>query len=98
MKTKETYEMVSQWASGLNANKAFDEITGLKLKYPWLKCDESLKFIEMMKKDLPSIVKIIRLQEMQNTYSELLINVNGYADEAIVKAAAVRLNISLDEL
>lgn len=89
------YEAVSQWASTLNAEKAHAEITALKAKYPWLKCDESLKLIERMKTDLPKIAKIVQLQEKQAAIQRKFIDVNQIADEAIVRAVAAKAGIQL---
>lgn len=87
------YEMVEQWASTLNATEAMNEITKLKLKYPWLKCDESFSFIEKMHNDLKKITSIIKLQEKQNAIHKRFIEVNQIADEAIVKAIQAQYNL-----
>jgi hypothetical protein len=89
------YEAVRQWASTVNATKAYEEINKLKLKYPWLKCDESFLFIEKMDRDLPKILNIILLQEKQNTIQERVMQVNNMADAAIIKAVAERLNVQI---
>lgn len=85
--------MVEQWASTLNATEAMNEITKLKLKYPWLKCDESFSFIEKMHNDLKKITSIIKLQEKQNAIHKRFIEVNQIADEAIVKAIQAQYNL-----
>lgn len=83
--------MVSQWASTLNAEKAYTEIYELKGKHMWLKCPESIEFITKMAQDLPKILNIIKLQEKQNTIlrheNQKLndyIRVNRMADELIL--------------
>lgn len=88
-------DLISQWSAGLNAEKALNEIKALKQKYPWLKCDETLKFVEKMNSDLPKIIQIVKLQETQNKLNEGIIHAHYYADEAIVRAAATRLGIEL---
>ncbi len=80
------YELVNQWAASLNCDKAFDEITKLKKKYPWLKCDESLKFIEKMNLDLTKIANVVKHQEKQNAMHRQFIEVSKIADESIVNA------------
>jgi hypothetical protein len=89
------YEAVNQWASTVSAEKAFSEISKLKEKYPWLKCDESLQFIQKMQKDLPKIVNIIKLQEKQNAIQERVMAVNHMADEAIINAITAQYGIKL---
>jgi hypothetical protein len=85
--------MVAQWAATLKADKAHSELSALKLKYPWLKCDESLQFLEQMKNDLPKITHIIRLQEKQNLIHRKYIEVNNLADKAIVEAVAAKYKL-----
>lgn len=82
----ENYKKVNQWASTLNSDKAKLEIDALILKYPWLKCAESLAFITKMQADLPKIMNIIKHQEKQNAIMRKVIEVNKYADEAIISA------------
>ena len=82
------YEKVAQWASTLRADEALNELQGLKLKYPWLRCDESLALLQRFAEDLPKIAHIVKLQEKQNAMHRKYIEVNGLADEAIVKAVA----------
>jgi hypothetical protein len=89
------YEAVRQWTATLNADKAYNEISELKKKYPWLKCDESFKLIAKMYTDLPKIANIIKLQEKQNAIHEKYIEVNQLADAAIVTAIASQYNIEL---
>jgi hypothetical protein len=78
--------MVAQWAATLKADKALNELKTLKLRFPWLKCDESLAFLEQMAGDLPKISNIVKLQEKQNLIHRKYIEVNKLADEAIVAA------------
>jgi hypothetical protein len=87
------YEMVAQWAATLKADKAHEELSKLKLRYPWLRCDESLAFLEQMKNDLPKITHIIRLQEKQNAIHRKYIEVNELADKAIVEAVAAKYGL-----
>jgi hypothetical protein len=89
----QNYEMVAQWASTLKVDKAHSELAALKLKFPWLKCDESLAFLERMKNDLPKITHIITLQEKQNAIHRKYIEVNNLADKAIVEAVAANYNL-----
>jgi predicted RNA-binding protein with EMAP domain len=87
------YEMVAQWAATLKVEKAHSELQALKLKFPWLKCDESLAFLEQMKTDLPKITHIVRLQEKQNAIHRKYIEVNNLADKAIVEAVAAKYGL-----
>lgn len=72
------------------------ELQAAKLKYPWLKVDEALKTLERLQKDLPSIVKIIVLQEKQNAIHRKFIEVNQMADTAIIEAITKKFNIDLN--
>jgi hypothetical protein len=87
------YELIEQWASTLNTNDAFNEITKLKLKYPWLKCDESFLLIEKIHRDLKKITEIIKIQEKQNAIHRKFVEVNQLADEAIIKAIQARYSL-----
>lgn len=89
------YEAVKQWTATLNADKAYEEISKLKLKYPWLKCDESFNLIAKMYMDLPKIANIIQFQEKQNAMHRKFVEVSRIADEAIVKAVAEKVGIQL---
>lgn len=89
------YEAVRQWAATLNADKAYAEITALKAKYPWLKCDESFKLIAKMYTDLPKIGNIVQLQEKQAAIQREFIRVNQLTDEAIIRAVADKAGIQL---
>lgn len=80
------YEIVHQWAAGVNMDKAYSEITGLKAKYPWLKCEETLTFMMKLSTGLPKIINIIKHQEKQNAIHREFIRVSQIADEAIVMA------------
>lgn len=98
----ENYEKVSQWAATVNIEKAFREIEALRLKYSWLRCDESFEFISRMHKELPKILKIIQLQEKQNAahrFSDAnlrgYIKANGLADEVIVDELKRRYNVDI---
>ncbi len=87
------YKKVEQWAAGLNSEKALTEIEALKVKYPWLKCDESFKLISMIAKDMSKIINIVKLQEKQNAMHRRFIEVSRTADEAIVPAIEALYNI-----
>lgn len=89
----QNYEKVDQWATGLNSDKALYEIEALKLKYPWLKCDESHKLILMIARDMPKIISIIKLQEKQNALHRRFVEVSRLADETIVPAIEALYNI-----
>lgn len=98
----ENYQSVNQWAAGLNAEAAMKEIETLRLKHPWLRCEESFDFIKSMHEDLPKILNIIKLQEKQNAvlrHSEEklrgYIQANKLADEVILDDIAKRFNIDL---
>ena len=98
----ENYHLVSQWASSLNADKAFKEILDLKAKYRWINCPESISFITKMYEDLPKILNIIKMQEKQNMVlrrsDENLrgyIHANGLADEVILDDIKKRFNIEI---
>lgn len=87
------YEAVHQWASTVNVEKGLNELEGLKAKYPWLKCDAALEALQKLNKDLPDIIKIIKLQEKQNAIHRQFISVNQMADEAIVNAVKAKYNL-----
>jgi predicted RNA-binding protein with EMAP domain len=89
------YEMVAQWAATLNSEKAFNELQNLKLKYPWLKCDESLAFLKRMNDDLPKIAGIVKHQEKQNAIHRKFIEVSQKTDEAIVLQIAAQYNVQI---
>lgn len=76
--------------------EALQELQNLKAKYPWLKCDKSLEALERLSKDLPDIVKIIKLQEKQNAIHRRFIEASKFADDAIVKAMIEQYKIKLD--
>jgi hypothetical protein len=89
------YEAVQQWAATLNADKAYSEISKLREKYPWLKCDESFELIAKMYTDLPKIANIIKHQEKQNAIHRMFVDVNKMADAAIIHAVAEKAGIQL---
>lgn len=98
----ENYYLVTQWASSFNADKAFQEIEILRLKYPWLRCEESFDFIRKMQEDLPKILKIIKMQEKQNAIlrrsdqiTRAYIKANSIADEVILDDLAKKFNIEI---
>jgi hypothetical protein len=88
------YHLTNQWASSLNADKAFKEILDLKAKYNWINCPESISFIARMHEDLPKILNIIKLQEKQNAVLKMANEkLNGY-----IKANNLADELILDEL
>ena len=89
------YEQVAMWTATLNVNSALKELEGLKEKYPWLRCDESLQALKQLDADLPKIVDIIKMQEKQNAIHREYIAVNKLADTAIVDALIKKFNIEL---
>ena len=89
------YQAVEQWASGVNADKAYAEINKLREKYPWLKCDESFTLITKMYTELPKLINIIKHQEKQNAIHREFIRINQIADEAIVHAVSAKAGITL---
>ena len=88
------YKMVKQWQLSINLDKAFAEMQALKLKYPWLKCDDTIAFLKQMDVELPKVLSIINHQEKQNNIHKKFIEVNQLADEAIVKAIESKFNFS----
>lgn len=98
----ENFHLVSQWAATINTEKAFNELNNLRLKYPWLKCDESFEFISKMHMDLPKMLHIIVLQEKQNAIlrrsdeiTRGYIKANQLADEVILNDLAKKFNIEI---
>lgn len=98
----ENFHLVSQWAATINTEKAFNELNNLRLKYPWLKCDESFEFISKMHLDLPKMLHIIVLQEKQNAIlrrsdeiTRGYIKANQLADEVILNDLAKKFNIEI---
>jgi hypothetical protein len=89
----QNYEKVSQWAATINTERALQEIEALKAKYPWLKCEESLKLIKTLSTDMPKIINIIKHQEKQNAMHRKFIDVSQIADEAIVNAITSQYNL-----
>lgn len=87
------YEKVAQWATTLNADKALLEMEMLRLKYPWLKCEESFQFIKQMVEDLPKIAQIVKHQEKQNAIHRKFIEVSEIADKAIINAIESRFDL-----
>lgn len=87
------YQKVLQWAATINPDNAKHEIDTLKLKYPWLKCDESMKFITAMFNDMPKVLDIIKLQEKQNAMHRRFVEVSRLADEAITNAVKAKFNL-----
>jgi hypothetical protein len=87
------YEAVAQWAAGVNMDKAYKEITELKLRYSWLKCDETLAFMMKLSADLPKIINIIKHQEKQNSIHREFQRVSKIADSAIADALRVKFDL-----
>lgn len=98
----ENYHLVSQWASTVNAEKAYQELNNLRTKYPWLRCDESFEFVSRMYRDLPKMLNIIVLQEKQNAVLRRsddnlrgYIKANNLADEVIIDDLRKKFNIDI---
>lgn len=98
----ENYHLVSRWADTISADKALEEITTLREKYTWLKCDESFLFISQMAEDLPKVLNVVKLQEKQNAVlreknrrNDEYIRVNGLADEIILDDLRKKFNIDI---
>ena len=98
------YQAVNQWLATVKVDQAHNEMTTLKLKYPWLKCDLTLALLTQLNEDLPKYGKIVQFQDAQIAilnkrleYLHEFIRVSELADEAIVNAVAARFNINLDD-
>lgn len=98
----DNYKLVSQWAASLNAEKAFKEILDFKAKYPWAKLPESITFISKLYEDLPTMLKIIMMQEKQNAIlrrsdqiTRGYIHANNMADEIILDDLKKKFNIDI---
>ena len=89
----ENYQIVKQWAATVNIDKAVEELTNLRAKYPWLKLDETTKALLQLSADLPKIVSIITHQEKQNAIHREFIRVSGIADAAIITAIKAQYNL-----
>lgn len=87
------YEAVAQWAATVNLDKAIDELTAFKARYPWAKLGETERQLLKLSADMPKIISIIKHQEKQNTIHREFVRVSKIADEAIVKAICVKFNI-----
>lgn len=82
------YEAIEQWAATLNADKAYNELLKLKQKYPWLKCEDTLEFVNRMRIDLQKIGNMVKAQEKLNASYRRIIDLNHMADDAIISALA----------
>lgn len=91
----QNYEQVAMWTATLNVDSAVKELRALKVKYPWLRCDDSLVALEKLSSDLPKVVEIIKHQEKQNAFHRKYIEVNKLADTAIVEALIAKFKIDL---
>lgn len=91
------YEAVAQWAATVNLDKAIDELSAFKKKYPWAKLDETQKTLLKLSTDLTKIVSIITHQEKQNAIHREFIRVSKIADEAIVNAVTSKFGINVDD-
>lgn len=89
------YELVNQWASTLNVDAALKELSDLKEKYTWLKCDQSLEALRKFSDDLPKIVTIIMHQEKQNAIHRQMHDVTTQADKAIIEAMIEQYQIKV---
>jgi predicted dithiol-disulfide oxidoreductase (DUF899 family) len=89
------HQAVNQWIASINPERAYDELTRLRKKYPWLKCDESYAMLAKLMIDLPKLNEIIKQQEKQLALHNEFIRVSRMADEAIVHAVASKAGITL---
>lgn len=89
------YEAVAQWTATLNVDAALKEIEGLKAKYPWLKCEETIDALKKMSDALPKIVTIIKHQEKQNAIHRMMNDTTALSDKAIIEAMMEKFNITL---
>lgn len=87
------YQAVHQWTATLNVDAAVHELETAMLKYPWLKCQEALTTLQKMQKQLPDVIKIIKLQEKQNAIHREFVGVSRIADVAIVEGIKSQYNI-----
>ena len=87
------YHAVHQWVASVDMDKPFTEMAKLKRKYPWLQCEETLKFFSRLSNDLPKIIEIIKQQEKQNAMHREFVRVSKIADEAIVTAIRAKFDI-----
>ena len=98
----ENYHLVNQWASKISADKAFRELLDFKDKYSWAKLPEATAFLSKMSEDLPKILNIIKLQEMQNAILRRsddnlrgYIEANKLADECIIDDLKNKFNLDI---
>lgn len=87
------YELVERWASTISAEKAHGELLALKIKYPWLRCENALETLKTLQDDLPKIVHILKHQEKQNAIHRKYIELNGIADSAIIEAIVTKYGL-----
>lgn len=90
-----TNQAVKQWASTLQADKALEELKALKAKYPWLRCDKSMKALETINSDLPKLISIITHQDKQNAMHNEFVRVSKIADEAMYNAIVEKYKIEI---
>lgn len=87
------YEAVAQWAATVNFDKAIDELTKFRAKYPWARLDETEKALLKMSTDIGKIVGIVTHQEKQNAMHREFVRVNRLADEAIINAVKAKFDL-----
>lgn len=92
------YEAVAQWAATVNLDKAIDELTNFRAKYPWAKLDETQKTLLKLSTDLSKIVSIITHQEKQNAMHREFIRVSKLADEAIILGICSKFGIDISDV
>ena len=90
------YEAVAQWAATVNLDKAIDELTNFRAKYPWARLDETQRMLLKISTDMPRIISIIKHQEKQNAIHREFIRVSRAADDAITTSIIEKYNIDLN--
>lgn len=93
----ENYKKVKMWATTVNLDKAIEELTNFRAKYPYYKLDETSKALLKLSSDLPKIINMITHQEKQNAMHREYIRVSRIADEAIVTGIASKFKINISE-
>lgn len=87
------YTAVRQWAATVKVDEALKEMSGLKAKYPWLKCEKTMAVLEKLDGELGMMMQVILHQEKQNAILRQVIETNKYADETIVEAIKTKFNL-----
>lgn len=94
----ENYRLVARWAATVNLDKAIDELSKFKAKYPWAKLEETERQLLKLSGDIPKIINIIKHQEKQNAMHREFVRVNRLADEAIINAVAAKFGIDINDI